>query len=117
MKNYYADTSFIIDLFNADEKADHMLENIDNLFTGAPVIYELNKFPKYESDFTDKILNLSPEDVREAAKTWRNLNVNGKRIGEIDHLIAGQVINREMTLITRDKDFKKIKEVEAEYYR
>lgn len=112
-KTYYADTSFLIDLLNEKERALEIFSEIENIFTGTPVIYELCKFPNFDREIiNEKILDLSSEDMEKAAETWRNLDNNGERIGEIDHIIAGQAINREMILVTRDKDFKKIKEVE-----
>lgn len=117
MKTYYADSSFIIDLMNGKDSAVEKLNSIENLVTGTPVIYEMNKFPGFDADFSQKVIELNTQDAEKAAETWRKLDSEGERIGEIDHIIAGQAINRDLVLISRDKDFKKIKELEVEFFQ
>ncbi len=50
-------------------------------------------------------------DYGKAIEIAERLRVKGTPIGAIDILIAAMVINRKKKLLTKDKDFLKIKDI------
>lgn len=118
MKKYFLDSSFIIDLINEKEEALELHQQIRGKeVTGTINLYELLKF----SDITKFLLGkelvpLKKEDAIEASRIYRDLKKKGKLIADIDILIGGIVANRSYTLVTRDEDFKKIKDVNLKLY-
>lgn len=110
-KHYFADTSFLIDLFNEEETAVKILKEADSLVTGSTVLYELSKIANFDKKqfLENKIFNLTTEDAEKGAQMYRELSKRGEKIGEIDYLIAAQAENSGRKLITRDQDFQKLK--------
>lgn len=87
--------------------------------TGTPCIYELSKFSQFDllKFFKhNEILTFNSQDARMAGEIYRNLKNTGKLVGEIDIIISGIVKNRNLILVTRDDDFKKIPDLELELY-
>ncbi|BCU70074.1 type II toxin-antitoxin system VapC family toxin [Stygiolobus caldivivus] len=56
-----------------------------------------------------KILNVTLKDSLTASRAYKRLRDKGVLVGSFDILIASQAINRDLTLVTRDKDFLRIK--------
>jgi predicted nucleic acid-binding protein len=117
-KHYFADTSFLIDLFKGEGKAVEIMEDADSIATGSTVLYELSKISEFDKEaFTqNQIIQFNTEDAEKAADMYRKLSGNGEKIGEIDYLIAAQAANSNRKLITRDKDFQKL-EIETRKYQ
>ena len=109
-KTLYADTSFLIDLFNGRKEAVHILDEAESIVTGSVCVYELSKIAEFDRSKLkgNTILDLGKGDVRQAAGFYRDLSERGEKIGEVDYLIAGQVSNRDLVLVTRDRDFRKL---------
>ena len=120
MKDYFLDTSFLIDLVNKKEDAIRKHKEIKGQeVTGTPCVYELSKFAQFDvSDlfFAKELLDFTIKDARSAGEIYRRLRKRGKALSEMDLIIAGMVRNRNLTLITRDSDFQRIKTIEIETY-
>lgn len=120
MKDYFLDTSFLVDLINEKEVAVKKHESIKGQeVTGTPCVYELSKFTQFDlSDlfFAKEVLKFSIEDAETAGEIYYQLKEEGDNLAEIDTIIAGMVSNRDLTLITRDSDFRRIEEIEVETY-
>lgn len=118
MKRHFLDTSFIIDLINQEEKAIDIHGRIRGReLTGTPCIYELLKFSQgAEALFRKEALPLEEEDAAEAGRIYRELKREGNLIADVDILIAGIVRNRGLALVTRDKDFERIKGIDLRLY-
>ncbi len=63
-----------------------------------------------------EVLLLNEEDAAEASRICRELKREGKLIADIDVLIAGIVRNPGLTLVTRDRDFERIKGIDLCLY-
>ena len=109
-KHYFADTSFLIDLFNGEERAVEIMRDADSISTGTLVIYELSKISSFDRDKLEngRIKELDSDDAIRASELYRCLSEKGEKIGEIDYLIAAQSDNSDRKLVTRDKDFQKL---------
>lgn len=82
--------------------------------TGSPCVYELSKFTQFdlpELFSHNKVLSFTVMDAEAAGNIYYQLSREGETPAEIDAIIAGMVKNRGLVLVTRDKDFQKIKEV------
>lgn len=120
MKNYFLGTSFLIDLIKKEKKALKIHEKIKgNEITGTPCIYELNKFidsKKLSELSRNKIIIFNIQDAQATGKLYYELKKEGETVSEIDTIIAGMVKNRNLELVTRYKDFSKIKEIQKTIY-
>jgi len=61
-----------------------------------------------------EILDINLETVKIAAKIMSELQTQGKTIDDMDVLIAAAAIKNNETLVTRDQDFKRIKQLRIE---
>ena len=120
MKEYFLDTSFLVDLINERESALEKHKTIKgHESTGTPCIYELTKFTQFDpSDlFLGKeIYEFTLEDAKAAGNIYRRLCKEGDVLAEVDIVIAGMVDNRGLVLLTRDSDFERMSEIEVETY-
>lgn len=120
MKKYFLDTSFLLDLMEEKQKALEVHRKIKGKeVTGTPCLYELSKFVQFDvSDLVrDKeVLRFNHQDAEAAGRIYRELKKKGGLIGEIDITISGMVDNRQLTLITRDRDFKKVEGLNLRLY-
>jgi predicted nucleic acid-binding protein len=55
-------------------------------------------------------VSFTKKDSILASKIYKKLKEKGKLIGIMDILISSQALNRELTLVSKDTDFLKIKE-------
>jgi len=83
-KKLYADTSFLIDLFNGREEAVHIFDEAESIVTGSICVYELSKIAEFDRSKLkgNTILDLGNGDVRQAAGFYRDLFEGGERSGE-----------------------------------
>lgn len=116
-KHYFADTSFLIDLFKGEGKAVKIMEEADSIATGSTVLYELSKITEFgRGTFeNNQVFQFNSDDAQKAAEMYRKLSGKGEKIGEMDYLIAAQASNSNRKLVTRDQDFQKI-EIEVRKY-
>lgn len=118
MKTYFLDTSFLIDLAIAREEALDLHEDIKGKeVTGTVCLYELMKFTeKIDPLLRKELVPLEGDDAAEASRIYRRLKSEGKLIADLDILIAGMTSNRGYTLVTRDRDFENIGELDLLFY-
>lgn len=118
MGKYFLDSSFIIDLINEKEEALKLHQKIKGKeVTGTINLYELLKFSDITKLLSGKeLIPLKKEDATEASRIHQSLKKRGELIADIDILIGGIVANRGYTLVTRDEDFKKIKNIDLKLY-
>ncbi len=116
--HYFADTSFLIDLYDADEKAVAIHDEATSVVTSVVCLYELSKLTEFDpaSLTNNTVKELDRDDVEQAAQFYRELTGKGDKINETDYLIAGQAANAERTVITRDNDFVKIQGLRVKTY-
>jgi tRNA(fMet)-specific endonuclease VapC len=118
---YCLDTNIIIDIFRNEggiaEKVNSLL-NSNDFFITSITLCELYKGAfghanseeklKKLDEFLDNVqlITLNKDSSKEFGKLWQKLKENGKLINYFDVLIASIVKAENLTLITRDKDFK-----------
>ena len=73
---------------------------------------EKESIMKFLSTFSTAMI--TEEDVLSASRIYKTLKDKGKLVGDMDVIIAAQAINRGLTLVTKDRDFLKVKEVVGE---
>lgn len=117
-KHYFADTSFLIDLYNADEKAVAIHDEATSVVTSVICLYELSKLTEFDPErlTTNTVKELDSDDVKQAPRFYRELTEEGEKINETNYLIAGQAANTDRTLVTRDKDFTKLEPLHVKTY-
>jgi|Deesub1362B_J571_1020462.scaffolds.fasta_scaffold06765_6 predicted nucleic acid-binding protein len=118
--NLCLDTSAILKLKKEPELLDDIAKKGDLLFTTTITQYELlvgaHFYGKREKEFVDDILNsliiVSVEKhLPLAAKVTAELMKKGKRINDLDVIIASTCIANNLKIVTGDEDFEKIAEV------
>ena len=122
--NYLIDTDISIYLIN--EKPPHVIErfkhhSIQEIGISSVTIYELtngvlksqrkkqnqNKLELFLTPF--EFLDFSADDARVTGKIRADLEKKGQIIGPYDLMIAGQALNRDLTLVTNNtREFKRI---------
>jgi len=120
------DTSILIDIQKNDKKTIEILRKIskEHPYPAKITVFSnfefqtgiLDKTPKNVSKLKEFLLNFdmlhttnkSPEILAELKHKYSK---KGQLIPLIDLFIAGIVIENNLTLITKDKDFEKIKEL------
>jgi predicted nucleic acid-binding protein len=119
---YCLDTNVIIDIFRGDEKIISKIEKYWNekIFITSITLCELYKgvygHKKIEEklkileDFLTNIEIICEDNTscKEFGKIYQKLRNKGIKVGDFDILIASIIKSNNLTLITRDKDFKKI---------
>lgn len=119
MAEYLLDTSFLIDLLNREERVKEPHEETKGQqATSTVCVYELSKFDGFEVSLVKdkRVLRFSTNDAHRAGNVYRELEKVGEPVGETDSMIAGVALNRDLTLVTRDNDFRKIDSLETLFY-
>ena len=118
-KSYFADTSFLIDLIRENEEAVEIAENCNNIVTSSICVFELGRKVDFDlGNVTEKaIIDFRPKDAEKAYQLYRKGIEKGENINNIDYLLAAQAINLEKTILTGDKDYKKVEGLDTFYYR
>lgn len=128
-----ADTSFIIDLIQGDEKAIEEAKRLEKdgepLKLSAATVFELytgvarsdkpseEKKRVLEVIGSKQVLDTDEKVMKKAGMIHGNLINEGKRIGTFDCIIAASARVREEELITgNEKDFEKIPELRIKSY-
>ena len=117
---YCIDTNILIDILRGDEKLALKLQNLHpfrlcisfislcELYKGAYAYHDsvikVSDVKNFASSFY--FLALDEKICEEFGKMYSELKKKGKMIEESDLLIASAVKVNDLTLITRDKDFK-----------
>ena len=116
---YCLDSSFLIDLLRGIPEAITKYDSLKghNVFTTSVSVFELLSgiatTPKKAADLEEllsglPIVPLGEKDAREAAAIHKELFSKGTPIEESDMMIAGIARSQGFTVVTRDKDFKRV---------
>jgi|GEM_PF-3510664 len=108
-KTCFADCSYLIDLTRENKEALNIQKD-NRIMTGLVGVYELGKLSNLtvEQIVSDNLVEpLSSEDIQKSVNKYRELRDKGEMINQLDILIAAQAINRNLTLLTAEEDFKK----------
>ncbi|MFB6147514.1 MAG: type II toxin-antitoxin system VapC family toxin [Candidatus Nanohaloarchaea archaeon] len=117
-RNYFADTSFLIDLVRNHTRAEEIVADA-RVETGTVCIFELScKVDFSLREIRDNVIHpFTTSDSRKAGELYRELRESGEMINRVDYLIAAQAANRGLTLLTADEDFRSVPDLELSYYR
>jgi predicted nucleic acid-binding protein len=119
---YCLDTNIIIDIFRGDEKIIKKVEKIwdEGVFVTSITVCELYKGAYGHLNFEEKIkivddflenTRIISEDFHSCKKfgeMWQHLKKRGNQIGDFDLIIGSIIEVNNLTLITRDRHFKKL---------
>lgn len=116
---YLLDTSAIIEILHDTQAGKKIREVVrgKNHFISCVTVYELSKHKKKNEKLEYLInnmasLNLTKEGSKEAGEIYKAIPEKDE-INEMDILIAGVSIGNQLTVISLDKDFKRM----SEYYK
>ena len=126
------DTNFLIDLIQGDEDAMQKAEELEkqnaSLKVSSATIFELytgiersNKPERQKKKVRDvvdskKVVPINEKISSRAGRIHGELVNRGERIQSFDTIIAATAIQEGEKLLTNDKDYSKIDEVEVENY-
>lgn len=119
---FLIDTSALIDVFVNRKNAMAIREFVrDREFFISPItVYELGKAKKTDERIAEFLKNCEMVyfDYRSAniaASIFKKLLESGEAVNELDIFISGVAINNDLMLITKDRDFEKIKLASADF--
>lgn len=115
------DTNVVIEYFDGN---DRVIRAVDRLITGGDVsITVMNAYELYKHFYRDvgleeflvgvNIHDLTEDSARISGELYKRFREEGEMINELDILIAGIVMDRGETLLTLDKDFKRIRNLKT----
>ena len=122
------DSSAIIELLRGNLKVMEIIEEADVVTTSVLCAYEILTGEMYRErregrsilqEVTELIGELNPipfllDDLIKASEICSTLMVKGRMVNTTDILISAQAIRRDLTVITKDKDFKTIRKSKPE---
>lgn len=80
---------------------------------GLTTVFSIIEYPPALGNCT--IIFPDPSDFERAIDLAAQLRLKGTPIGCVDIVTASMCINRKLKLLTKDKDYKRIKEVEKAF--
>ena len=126
------DSTFIIDFLSGDEKAVFKAKEFEgtHILTTSVNVFEvlLGAFLSKKNSGTQlaaakalfartEVLEITDSTAETAARMEADLIMRGREVNVTDILIAAAYLSRGCTkIITRDKDFERIREIEVEKY-
>ena len=119
------DSSAIIELLRGNLKVMEIIEEADVVTTSVLCAYEILTGEMYREgrsilqEVSELIGELNPipfllDDLIKASEICSTLMVKGRMVNTTDILISAQAIRRDLTVITKDKDFKTIRKSKPE---
>ena len=114
---YLLDSSVAIELMSAGKRSETALNAIGDKhvsicpFTIHEVLFGLENASDEYLNFVNniEILNYDKESSEISSKLDKEMSKQGNKLGLIDMLIASVAIRNNLTLVTFDKDFSRIK--------
>ncbi len=113
------DTSILIEISRKNKTALDLIESYKGkgqIATTVVTKYEMlrganEKDQPFITELLDKFLiyEFNENAVSEAVHTYKKLRTQGEMINELDIIIAAIAMANNETLLTKDKDFKKLK--------
>lgn len=123
----FLDTSFLIDYLKGREYTlKYLNDNSEEaLYASSLTMFELYRGELKSEGKSDieglkerlgwlKSLNIDEETAEEAARIEKTLSDEGEKVNLVDTLIAGEASKKGAKIVSRDKDFQKMKEIELE---
>ena len=123
----FLDTSFLIDYLKGRKYTLKYLNNNSEeaLYAGSLTMFELYRGELKSEDKTDieglkeslewvKTVELDDKTAEEAARIEKSLSEQGEKVNLADTLIAGEVSKKGSKIVSKDKDFQKMKEIKVE---
>lgn len=118
---YLLDSSVVLELISAGKRSEVALDAIGDSevaispFTIHEIFFGLEKEDEKSARFIDEItvINYDKQCAGISAKLDKEMTKKGTKLGIIDILIASVAIRNKMTLITFDRSFSRIKNLEA----
>jgi tRNA(fMet)-specific endonuclease VapC len=109
------ESSAIIEYLKGNIYVREILEKAEDFYVSSLSVFEVLLGKVKEDEILDflssfKIVSFTKKDSILASKIYKKLKEKGKLIGIMDILISSQALNRELTLVSKDTDFLKIKE-------
>jgi tRNA(fMet)-specific endonuclease VapC len=109
------ESSAIIEYLKGNIYVREILEKAEDFYVSSLSVFEVLLGRVKEDEILDflssfKIVPFTKKDSILASKIYKKLKEKGKLIGIVDILISSQALNRELTLVSKDTDFLKIKE-------
>ncbi|MGC9106137.1 MAG: type II toxin-antitoxin system VapC family toxin [Thermoprotei archaeon] len=109
------ETSALIEYLKGDKKVSEIISNSEDFYVSYLTVYEvlIGKVNVANVlDFLSPFWVIGPtkKDALLASQIYRRLRDKGKIIDDFDVPISAQAINNELTLVTKDKDFVRVKE-------
>lgn len=114
---YCLDTSAVLELMYGTLRGKKILETVDtaSIIISSFTVYELlNGLKEQERESVEQFLkdvhtiSFDVNAAKKSSSVRRELKTKGSLINELDILIAGVCLAHNLTLITKDNDFKKI---------
>ncbi|BDC18727.1 type II toxin-antitoxin system VapC family toxin [Acidianus sp. HS-5] len=108
------ESSGIIEYLKGNARVKEIINKSEDFYVSSLSVFELLLGKVREKEILDflsgfKILNVTRKDSILASRIYRTLKDKGK-LGSFDIIMAAQAINRDLTLVTKDADFLKVKE-------
>ena len=121
---YLLDSSAILEIINDTQKSKEIISDLTgDLFTTPFSLYEIfYGIKQSELTFIEKLLttltvvNFDTSSSFIAVTIMRDLEKTGKKINLVDVFIASVAISHDLTLISLDNDFKKIRGLKFKIY-
>ena len=121
---YLLDSSAILEIINDTQKSKEIILDLKgDLFTTPFSLYEVfYGVRQSELTFIEKLLttltvvNFDTNSSFVAVTLMRDLEKRGRKINLVDVFIASIAISHDLTLVSLDKDFKKIKGLKFKVY-
>ena len=126
--NFIPDTNIVIALFAKDSSVQKNLKKADEIFLSSIVLGELYygalnssrideniaQIEKFAAESVILVINAST--AVEYGKIKRDLRLKGTPIPENDIWLAAITKQHNLTLVTRDEHFKKVKEIKIVFW-
>jgi hypothetical protein len=109
------ETSAIIEYLKGNMKVKEIISNSEDFYVSTLTVFEVLLGKVEENEIFDflsafNVIGLNERDSITASRIYKRLRDKGKLIGYFDILISAQAINRDLTLVTKDTDFLKMKD-------
>lgn len=118
---YLLDSSVVIELMCAGKRSETVVNTVGtgeiaiSPFTVHEILFGLEKEDPEGAKFLDgiTIMNYDRQCAEISAKTDKNMSKAGTRLGVIDIMIASVAIRNKIPLVTFDKAFSRVKDLDA----
>jgi predicted nucleic acid-binding protein len=115
------DTSAIISYVNGDGRILQEVEKAEIVCTSSLCAYETLVGSKDDAKVERLVAALMPlpftfKDSKRAAAIYGKISKSGRRVNVMDVLICSQALERGLAVLTRDRDFAKIRDASKQNF-